>query len=86
MTTIKANSPEQELEWARAERIRCDNDLAEATHALEAAQERERKAQKAVEKTYGQGNHASTECREFKYFRGDWRCVVCARKERYVSR
>lgn len=53
MTTIKANSPEQELEWAVADRIRCDNDLAEATHALEAAQERERLAREAVQKSQG---------------------------------
>ena len=48
MTTIKANSPEQELEWATADRIRCDNDLAEATHALEAAKEREARAIEAI--------------------------------------
>lgn len=30
--------------------------------------------------------HTAYDCREFVYERGDWRCKVCGRKERYVSR
>ena len=29
--------------------------------------------------------HTAYDCREFRYERGDFRCIVCGRKERYVS-
>ena len=28
--------------------------------------------------------HTERDCREFRYIRGDFRCIVCHRKERYV--
>lgn len=29
--------------------------------------------------------HTAYDCREFRYIRGEFRCIVCERKERYVS-
>lgn len=48
MTTVKANSPEQELEWALIDLRDCEADRVEAILAKERAEDRVARARKAL--------------------------------------
>ncbi len=73
MTTVKANSPEQELEWARKELSRCHNDYAEAALALDAAKER-------VQKALLVRGMVCAECGHKSKMAMDAHLVICVRK------